>query len=167
MLVNNRLFKIVLPFILLVLLLLSGVNIATAEQWLYVNPVRPNETISIETSPNVFGINDVLHEAKYCAKSSGFFCITTKGFQFYVPINISENATEWKKDNVTYKSKKIVRYNILGFQEPIFHIQRPEGEGVAVFLFSKKRGLIGLGGFQSNSMGFYLLAKKGDGGIKI
>jgi len=148
-----------LPLLLLTVLLFAGVNMATAEQWLYIDPVKPNETMSIETSPNSFGINDVHQEASFCRKNSEFICVTTKGFQFAAPRNISEKNKEWESDGIKYQSKRLERFNILGFQEPIFHIQRQEGEGVAVFLFSKKRGLIGLGGFQSNSMGFYLLAQ--------
>ena len=156
---NKLTYRMVTPLLLLIVLLFGVINIATAEQWLYVNPVRPNETISIETSPNSFGINDVQQSAKFCSKTSKFICVTTKGFQFSVPRNISDETVEWESDGVKYKSKKLNRFNILGMQETIFHIHRKEGEGVAVFLYSKKKGLIGLGGFQSDSMGFYILAQ--------
>jgi hypothetical protein len=150
-------YKIAFP--LLLLLYFANISKISAEQWLYVNPVKPMQTISIEKAPDSFGINDVHHEAKFCIDSSDYICVTTKDFQFYVPRNISDKIDEWKTGGVIYKSKRLERYNILGMQEPIFHIHKIEGEGIVVFLYSKKRGLIGLGGFKSDSTGFYILAQ--------
>ena len=64
-----------------------------SQQWFYADPINPLDSISIQSAPSTFGINDVSFEAIICDKYSKYICIEAPGFSFYVPRNFSSGSS--------------------------------------------------------------------------
>jgi hypothetical protein len=152
--------KLLLHVWLLIPIIYGSVSTACAEQWLYRNPLHPEQLFSIETKPDSFGIDDVRFEAEFCSVTSEFICIKSSRFQFYVPKNLSESKRIWMVNGLTYVVKSSSAISLLGMEDYIYFIDRSdkgEGEGTFRFLYSKHHGLIGMGGFTDNSSAIFLL----------
>ncbi len=135
------------------------VSSAQAQQWFYVDPITPAESFSIQINPSEFGVNDVRLEAVICDNENEYICIEAPDFSFHVPKDISNSLKEWRINEKVYKSQLSKRLKIFGIKDKIFLIDRIEGKNTIRFLFSKKRGLIGIGGFSGNSSGLFLVDK--------
>lgn len=133
------------------------VSIVQAQQWFYVDPIKPFDSFSIQNNPSLFGVNDVLLDATICDKKDEYICIEAPDFSFHVPKNISISLKEWRINKKEYKSQLSKQLQIFGIKDKVFLIDRIEGKNTIRFLFSKKRGLIGIGGFSGNSTGLFLV----------
>ncbi|WP_027159876.1 hypothetical protein [Methylobacter luteus] len=144
-------------FLVKFLLVQGLLSNAYAQQWFYVDPIKPSDSFSIQINPNTFGINDVLIEAVICDRKSKYICIEAPGFSFHVPKNLSSSLNSWRINEIEYISHLNKRLQIFGLKDQIFLIDKKEGNNTIRFLFSKKRGLIGIGGFSAKSSSIFLL----------
>ena len=132
---------------------------AFAGRWHYIDPLRPSESFTIHAEPSRFQIDDVLQDAKICGKEDKYICIATKGFEFYVPKGLNGDKVAWTVNGVEYKANLDKKLQILGTPDEIYIIEKKSQKKVH-FLYSKKRGLIGMGGFTETSSRLFLLAEK-------
>lgn len=128
-----------------------------AQQWTYTDPLKPFDSFSIQNEPNAFGINDVIFDAIICGNKSQYICIETAGFSFHVPKNLLSSMKSWVVNENHYKSHFYKQLQIFGLQDKIFLIDKKEGNKTIRFLFSKKRGLIGMGGFSEKYSSMFLV----------
>jgi hypothetical protein len=150
--------KLLIHVWLSILIILGSVSTACAEQWLYINPLQPRQLFSIETKPDSFGIDDVRFDAEFCTVTSEFICIKSSHFQFYVPKDLSDSRRSWTVNGLTYVVKSLSVISLFGMEDVVYFIDRSDkGEGVLRFLYSKHRGLIGMGGLTDNSSAIFLL----------
>lgn len=147
--------NILLVFTLFFLGFTSDVH---AQQWFYVDPIRPSDSFTIQTNPNAFGYIDLLHDATICDENSKYFCVVTKGFSFHVLKNLTKAVKGWSVDGIEYKSQLNERIQIFGLADEIYLIDRKEGDNTIRYLYSKNRGLIGIGGFTEKSSSLFLLS---------
>lgn len=129
-----------------------------AEQWFYIDPIRPSDSFTIQNNPSAFEVNDLFHDAVICDDKSKYICIVTKGFSFHVPKDFTGAEKNWRIDGVEYKSQLDERIQIFGILDEIYVIDRKEGINTIRCLYSKKRGLIGIGGFTEKSSSLFLLS---------
>jgi hypothetical protein len=129
-----------------------------AEQWFYIDPIRPSDSITLQSNPSAFEVNDLFRAAVICDEKSNYICIVTEGFYFYVPKNLTKTVKRWNINGIEYKSHIEERILIFGILEEIYLIDRKEGNGTIRYLYSKKRGLIGIGGFTEKSSSLFLLS---------
>lgn len=157
--VTDMLRTLPAKLMLTVLLFASSVSCAVSGQWVYHDPLRPNQLFSINTEPASFGINDVQSDAEFCAPDDIYYCINSPQFTFYVPKKLPESVHEWKAGGDAYVVAFTSRVSLLGLDDDILFIdkQRKDGEGTIRFLYSKSRGLVGFGGFTDNSSAIFLL----------
>jgi len=130
-----------------------------AGQWNYIDPLRPTESFTIYTDPDHFEINDVLLDAKVCKKTDKYICITSEGFEFYVPRKIEDLNGSWKVNNFTFESHLNKRIQLFGINDDIYIIEKTPPKKL-YFLYSKHRGLLGMGGYSKKSSRIFLLVEK-------
>lgn len=131
---------------------------AFSEQWFYIDPIRPSDSFTIQSKPSAFEINDLFRDAVICDEKSKFICIVTKGFSFHVPNDFTGAEKSWNIDGIEYKSQLDERIQFFGILDEIYLIDRKEGNGTIRCLYSKRRGLIGIGGFTEKSSSLFLLS---------
>jgi hypothetical protein len=157
--VTDMLKSLPTKLMLAVLLFSSSASCAVSEQWVYHDPLRPNQLFSINTVPASFGVNDVQYDAEFCDLKDAYYCVKSSQFTFYVPKKLTESIREWKAGGDTYVIAFTSRVSLLGLEDNILFIdkRRKDGEGTIRFLYSKSRGLVGMGGFTDNSSAIFLL----------
>jgi hypothetical protein len=97
-----------------------------------------------------------MQDAKICDNTDKYICITSKGFEFYVPKNLNNEISQWKVNGIEFVSHVDKKLQILGIKEKIYLIENKSSKGIR-YLYTKKRGLIGMGGVNKNSSSIFLL----------
>lgn len=145
---------------LVILFILASISCsaAVADRWDYVDPWRSSESFSIHTSPGYFQIDDVMQDAKICEDADKYICVTSKGFEFYVPKNLNSEISQWKVNGIEFVSHIDKKLQIFGIKDEIYLIENKSSKGIR-YLYSKTRGLIGMGGVTENSSSIFLLTQ--------
>ena len=133
-------------------------NPADADQWLYIDPLQPNEFFSIETNPDAIGMFDIRHPAEYCKLDNEFICIKSAEFEFFVPRDSSKLDKTWDIKGVDYQVTFKKNVLLFGIEDEIYYIDKTDHDGgILRFLYSTSRGLVGMGGFSKKSSAIFLL----------
>jgi len=141
-------------------ILVFQLNSAFADQWLYINPLKPDEFLSIETDPDLIGMFDVRENAKYCEPSSEYICIESTEFQFHIPRNTLEHDKSWNIKDVKYQVAFKKDIMLFGIMDTIYYIDQFGLDHKITFLYSTSRGLVGVGGVSENGSAIFLLDVK-------
>ncbi len=145
-------------FALMMLLMTSSMHLFASEfHWSYVSPAKPSESFTIRLNPPGFQIDDVIRDAKVCQGDDGYYCLVTDGFSFFIPKRLGENDATWKHGKEVYESKFLENFYLLGHEIDVFIIDSKREKNTIRLLFSKRRGLIGMGGYTKTSSNMFLL----------
>jgi len=142
---------------LIVYFLFLGISHANAnsDKWHYLDPLRPSDSYTIQEGPDQFQINDVIIPANLCKKEEPYICIRSQEFNFYVPKNLAGSSSSWEVDGVKYKASLNKRVELLGLIDE-FYLIRKDSSAKTIFIYSKIRGLIGMGGYSGSSSRLFL-----------
>ncbi len=133
---------------------------AFADQWLYINPLKPDEHLSIETNPDAIGMYGIQEQAKYCKQDNEFICINSVEFQFYVPRNSLWLGKTWSIGDVKYQVTSKKKVMLFGIKDVIYYIDQYGRDHILKFLYSTSRGLVGIGGVSEKSSAIFLVDVK-------
>lgn len=151
----------VLSCCLLVFVLVMPVQDAQAtnpiDRWVYVDPLDPRIVVTLERTPDSFGLGDVQFDADYCTDDSENICVKSRGFQFAVPKGFDGNTSGWNVRDAEYHVAEYTELRVFGLEEGVYLIDHAAPEGQLRFIFSPTRGLLGFGGLPENGGRLLLL----------
>lgn len=146
---------------LLVIVLIMPVQNALAtnpiDRWVYVDPINPRIVVTLERTPDSFGVGDVRFDADYCTDDSENICVKSRGFQFAVPKGFDGGTSDWIVGDVEYHVAEYTELRVFGLEDDVYLIDHSAPEGQVRFIFSPSRGLLGFGGLPANGGRLLLL----------
>jgi hypothetical protein len=112
----------------------------------YVNPIEKQPNISIQTYPAWVSIIDRAHPAAFCEKRSLFICVESEVFNFAIPMGIKKNQVEWEHGGHKYTLLRAGTFDLLGITERVLYIESTQNTIKFTFIYSPRRGLLGIEG---------------------
>jgi hypothetical protein len=119
---------------------------AYGDTYEYMNPIEKQPGLSIQTYPAWVSIYDMAHDAAFCEKSSRFICVESNVFNFAIPIGMKKNQNEWERGGQKYTVLRAGTFDLLGVTEKALYIESNQNSIKYTFIYSPRRGLLGIEG---------------------
>ncbi len=121
--------------------------------WIDTNPATPG-----------IGVIDVVEPVSFCRKSDPYICFTSEVLNFAVPRDI-KNKKAWDYAGQHYEVTRYFEKKLLGTLSRAYLIESMQKNVTVKFLYSVKRGLLGIEGASSEGRAPTLIStqKKGFG----
>jgi len=116
-----------------------------ADVYRYSDPLFPAKRLTLRVSDKQFTVADMAEDLYVCGKESKFHCVRSATFKFEIPRAIQNRQRNWMVDGRTYQVEAIEKYSLRGATEELMRIREENAAGSSIYLYSLKRGLVGIG----------------------
>lgn len=116
-----------------------------ADEYRYSDPLFPAKRMALRVSDKQFTMADMAEDLYVCGKESEFHCVRSATFKFEIPKVIKSGQRNWVVDGRKYQIEAIEKYSLRGATEELMRIREENASSSSIYLYSLKRGLVGIG----------------------